>query len=29
LAFAVVKQALAEEGDDVELPFDQLQALDD
>jgi regulatory protein len=29
LAFGVVKQALAEEGDDVDLPFDQLQALDD
>ena len=29
LAFAVVKEALAAEGDDVELSFDELQALED
>ena len=29
LAFAVVKDALAEEGEEAELAFDQLQALDD
>ncbi len=29
LAFAVVKQALAQEGEDVELSFDQLQSLED
>jgi regulatory protein len=29
LAFRVVKEALAEEGEEAELAFDQLQALDD
>ena len=29
LAFRVVKEALAEEGQDAELAFDQLQALED
>jgi regulatory protein len=29
LAFAVVKEALAADGDDAEMPFDQLQALED
>jgi regulatory protein len=29
LAFSVVKEALAEEGEEAELAFDQLQALDD
>ena len=29
LAFSVVKEALAEEGEEAELSFDQLQALDD
>ena len=29
LAFRVVKEALADEGEDADLPFDQLQALDD
>lgn len=29
LAFRVVRDALAEEGDEAELAFDQLQALDD
>ena len=29
LAFRVVKEALAEEGQEAELAFDQLQALDD
>lgn len=29
LAFRVVKEALAAEGDDVELSFDELQALED
>ena len=29
LAFSVVKQALADEGQEAELAFDQLQALDD